>query len=82
MARNATIGSIGCGDDCEDKMVKKLLLTFKNSSKILNYLTLDAKHACTQLKQTLIKAQIPNILIWNVLSGLKPTYQAMPLVEF
>ena len=82
MARNAAIGSISCSDDYEDDMVKRLPLTFKNLRKIINYLTLDAKQACTQLRQTLIKAPTLNILIWNVLSKLKPRYQAMPLVQF
>ena len=47
-----------------------------------NYLTWAAKKPLTTYNTCLYKRLSFNILIWNGISGLKPTCQAMPLVEF
>ena len=58
MAEDAGVGNIGNGGDYEDRTVKKLSLTSKNSNRTTSYLTLDAKQAFIQLKQAFIKAPI------------------------
>ena len=58
MAKDAKVGSIGCGGDCEDKTVKKSPLTSKNSNRATGYLTPSAKQAFIQLRQAFTKASI------------------------
>ena len=57
MAEDAEVSSVG-GGNCEDKMVKKLPLTSKNSNGAMGYLTPSAKRAFTQLRQAFTKAPI------------------------
>ena len=45
MAESNKVDFVGGGDDCEDKIVQKLL--FKNLNEATNYLILDAKIAFT-----------------------------------
>ena len=47
MADDAEVGSVGGSGNCEDETVKKLPLTSKNSNRVINYLTPDAKQAFT-----------------------------------
>ena len=58
MAENAEVGSIDGASDCEDEMVKRSLLTSKNSNGATGYLTPSAKRAFTQLRQAFIKTPI------------------------
>lgn len=44
------------GNDCEDKMVKRL--PSKNLNKAIAYLTSDTRQAFTQLRETFMQAPI------------------------
>ena len=43
MAKDAEVGSVGGGCDCEDETVKQLLLISKNLNRATGYLTTKAR---------------------------------------
>ena len=60
MTKDAWVGNV-CGGNCEDKTVKRLPLTSKNSNRAMGYLTSKARLAFTQLKKAFTKA----LILWH-----------------
>ena len=56
MAESDEVGIVGGGDDCEDKIDKRL--SFKNLNKAMGYLSPEARLAFVQLKKTFTKGLI------------------------
>ena len=53
MAKNNKVGIIDGGNDCKNKIVKRLL--FKNLNRGTSYLILNARQTFTQLSQAFTK---------------------------
>ena len=51
------------------------------AARNFDYLTLATKKAFSHLQHAFIQVPILNTLIRNGTSGLKPTYQTMPMIE-
>ena len=58
MAENAKVGSVGIGNNCENKTIEISPLTSKNLNRAIGYLTPKARLAFTQLKKAFTKALI------------------------
>ena len=58
MAKNAEVGSIDDGCDCENKTIERLPLISKNLNGATCYPTPKTRLAFAQLRQTFIKAPI------------------------
>ena len=71
---------IGGGGDCKDEMIGKL--PSKNWNGATGYLTLNASKLLPNWDKRSAKLWYCNILIQNIISGLKLMCQATVLVEF
>ena len=57
-------------------------LTMATNADAMGYLTPEVGKAFTRLRQAFTKYQFSNILIWNVISGLKLIYQISLMAEY